>query len=84
MGWKPRPSLDGLTKTLPCSKRCSNCGHIVEKLPLKVREWDYPSCGTNHDRDLNAAKNILAVGLGRVFKVFDPPQPPLKRGEQES
>ncbi|MCA2543166.1 MAG: zinc ribbon domain-containing protein, partial [Microcystis panniformis] len=41
------------------SKRCSNCGHIVEKMPLNVREWD---CGTHHDRDINASKNILAAG----------------------
>lgn len=46
----------------PSSKRCSDCGHIVEKLPLSVREWACPECGTIHDRDANAAANILAVG----------------------
>ncbi len=44
------------------SKTCSECGHIVEKLPLSVREWACPECGTIHDRDTNAAVNILAVG----------------------
>ena len=47
----------------PSSKRCNNCGHIVEKMPLSVREWECPECGTCHDRDVNASKNILAAGL---------------------
>ena len=46
----------------PSSKRCSGCGHIVESLPLNMREWTCPECGASHDRDENAAKNILAVG----------------------
>jgi putative transposase len=52
-----------IDRFFPSSKRCLPCGHIVEKLPLNIREWDCPSCGTHHDRDLNAAKNILAAGL---------------------
>jgi putative transposase len=47
----------------PSSKRCGNCGHIVDKMPLNIREWECPSCGANHDRDINASKNILAAGL---------------------
>jgi putative transposase len=47
----------------PSSKTCSTCGHLVAKLPLHVREWTCASCGTVHDRDINAAKNILAAGL---------------------
>lgn len=46
----------------PSSKMCSCCGHVVSVLPLDVREWTCPSCGSAHDRDLNAALNILAVG----------------------
>lgn len=46
----------------PSSKTCSSCGHIIEKLPLNIREWTCPECSTHHDRDLNAATNILAVG----------------------
>ena len=42
----------------PSSKLCSFCGHIVESLPLNIREWDCPKCGTHHDRDENAAKNL--------------------------
>jgi len=46
----------------PSSKRCSACGHIMELLPLSIREWDCPECKTHHDRDENAAINILAEG----------------------
>ena len=52
-----------IDRWFPSSKRCGNCGHIVDKLPLNIREWECPKCGTNHDRDLNAANNILAAGL---------------------
>ncbi|GAA2303939.1 RNA-guided endonuclease TnpB family protein [Nonomuraea roseoviolacea subsp. roseoviolacea] len=48
---------------LPSSKTCSACGHLLEQLSLGMRTWQCPSCGTRHDRDLNAAKNILAAGL---------------------
>jgi putative transposase len=47
----------------PSSKTCSGCGHTLAKLPLRTRHWACPSCGARHDRDLNAAKNILAAGL---------------------
>lgn len=46
----------------PSSKTCSECGRIVESLPLNIRDWEC-ECGAVHDRDVNAAKNILAVGL---------------------
>ena len=51
-----------IDRWFPSSKTCSDCGYIVEKLPLSVREWTCPECGTTHDRDANAAANILAVG----------------------
>lgn len=51
-----------IDRWFPSSKTCSDCGHIVEQLPLSVREWTCPECGTIHDRDANAAANILAVG----------------------
>jgi putative transposase len=47
----------------PSSKTCSACGHLLTELPLSTRAWSCPSCGTRHDRDVNAAKNILAAGL---------------------
>jgi putative transposase len=52
-----------IDRWFPSSKRCGNCGHIVDKLPLNIREWECPKCKTTHDRDLNAARNILAAGL---------------------
>ena len=61
-----------IDRWFPSSKRCGNCGHIVDKLlggrgttarALNVREWECPKCGVNHDRDVNAANNILAAGL---------------------
>jgi putative transposase len=52
-----------IDRGFPSSKRCGNCGHIVDKLPLNIREWKCPKCATNHDRDINASKNILAAGL---------------------
>jgi putative transposase len=56
-------TLIKIDRWFPSSKRCCECGHIVERLSLKIREWDCPQCGTHHDRDMNAAKNILAAGL---------------------
>ena len=47
----------------PGSKTCSACGHLLAQLPLATRHWTCPSCRTRHDRDINAAKNILAAGL---------------------
>jgi putative transposase len=47
----------------PSSKTCSACGHLLAELSLATRHWTCPSCGTWHDRDVNAAKNILAAGL---------------------
>ncbi len=49
----------------PSSKLCSarGCGHVNESMPLSVRSWTCPACGASHDRDVNAAANILAAGL---------------------
>jgi transposase len=51
------------------SKTCSSCGLKVSKedLDLSVREWGCSSCGTQHDRDLNAVINILSKGLADLY-----------------
>jgi putative transposase len=55
--------LQVVSRWLPSTKRCSACGHTLESLPLSTRRWTCPACGAEHDRDINAAKNILAAGL---------------------
>ncbi|AOY82690.1 RNA-guided endonuclease TnpB family protein [Moorena producens JHB] len=59
-----------IDRWFPSSKLCSNCGHKMDKMPLKVREWQCPKCGYNHDRDINAAKNIRAEGI-RILNIAD-------------
>jgi len=56
-------TLVKVDRWFPSSKGCSECGNIIDKLPLSIREWDCPECGAHHDRDINAALNILAAGL---------------------
>jgi putative transposase len=56
-------TLAKIDRWYPSSKRCHDCGHVLDSLPLDVRQWTCPECGVRHDRDVNAAKNILAVGL---------------------
>ena len=52
-----------INRWFPSSKTCSACGHRLAELSLSTRRWTCPSCRTLHDRDVNAAKNILAAGL---------------------
>lgn len=51
-----------INRFFPSSKRCSVCGYVLNHLDLSTREWICPNCQTVHNRDLNASKNILAVG----------------------
>jgi putative transposase len=51
-----------VSRWLASSKTCSACGHCLDELPLHVRQWTCPACRVDHDRDDNAAKNILAAG----------------------
>ncbi len=60
--WAGRMYVE-IDRFFPSSKRCSCCGFVKDKLPLNVRSWECPECGTTHDRDVNAARNVLAAGL---------------------
>jgi putative transposase len=48
----------------PTSKTCSSCGYYYKDLTLDIREWECPCCGEKHDRDGNAARNILNKSAG--------------------
>ncbi|WP_240931508.1 RNA-guided endonuclease InsQ/TnpB family protein [Azotobacter chroococcum] len=61
-GWAGRQIVQ-IDRWYPSSKRCSCCGHTLERLPLDVRRWSCPECATEHDRDVNAAINVKAAGL---------------------
>ena len=50
----------------PSSQICSNCGTHTGKKPLNVRKWICPHCNAEHDRDVNAANNILTAGLAEL------------------
>jgi len=51
-----------IDKFYPSSKTCSCCGYVYKELTLNERKWQCPNCGANHDRDFNAALNILHEG----------------------
>jgi putative transposase len=51
----------------PSSKTCSHCGYVKDQLKLKERSWSCPHCNTYHDRDINAAINILLEGQRILF-----------------
>ncbi len=60
--WYGRTVIN-IDRWYPSSKTCSVCGHVLDSLDLDEREWICPHCGAHHDRDINAAKNVLAEGL---------------------
>jgi putative transposase len=55
-------SVIAIDRWYPSSKTCSECRYLLDRLPLTVREWTCPGCGTTHDRDANASRAILAAG----------------------
>ena len=65
----------------PSTKMCSSCGYKMDIIGLDVREWTCPSCGTTHDRDLNAAQNILDIGLREIYDLSSDELAEYRRGE---
>jgi len=60
--WHNRQIIQ-IDRWYPSSKTCSSCFHLMSSLDISIREWTCPVCGVHHDRDVNAAKNILRQGL---------------------
>lgn len=52
-----------INQWFPSTQQCSSCGHRGRKRPVEERQWDCPECGAHHDRDVNAARNILKEAL---------------------
>jgi putative transposase len=63
--WQSKPVVQ-IDRWFPSSKTCSACGYVLDELPLTVRVWTCLECGTEHDRDVNAAINIRREGLRRL------------------
>ena len=63
--WNVRHSVK-VGRFFPSTKLCSECGALNPNLKLSDRAWQCACCGTQHDRDLNASRNILAEGLRLV------------------
>jgi putative transposase len=86
-----RRTIAAIDRWYPSSKTCSTCGHLLAELSLHTRYWTCPTCRTRHDRDINAAKNILAAGLavtacgGTVRRTGTPrTQDPVKQETQRA
>ena len=64
-GWYGRRFVR-IDRWYPSSKTCSACGVVADSMPLDVRFWSCGACGAGHDRDVNAASNVLAAGLAVI------------------
>ena len=73
-------TVHSISRWFPSSKTCSSCGHKMATMGLEVREWTCPSCGEHHDRDLNAAKNILYQGQRDLYDAVQPSRATMEVG----
>ena len=67
--WNGKVIID-VPKYFPSSKQCCRCHYLKRDLSLNEREWVCPHCGTEHERDINAAINILAAGARQLLKKY--------------
>ena len=60
-----------ISQWYPSSKSCNgkNCGFVMKKLPLNIREWDCPNCNKHHNRDALAADNIEEEGIRELLEM---------------
>lgn len=70
-----------IDRFFPSSKTCSGCGHVNQLLLRSDREWTCTECGARHDRDINAAQNILNKGLTDLYSLSSAELTEYKRGE---
>jgi putative transposase len=63
--WSGKQVIE-IGRFVPSSKTCSHCGSQVDFLPLNIRKWECPGCGVEHDRDLNAAKNLVKFAFAKI------------------
>lgn len=73
-------TVHSISRWYPSSKTCSSCGHKMATMGLEVRKWTCPSCGVDHDRDLNAAKNILHQGQRDLYDAEQPSRATMEVG----
>ena len=81
--WRGRV-LIAVDRFYPSSKTCSTCGEIHAGLKLAERQWRCESCGTEHDRDINAAQNIRREGLRLLAEGTGPEGPTPRSGERDA
>ena len=62
-------SVYKINRWFASSKTCSECGYQLDKLDLSIREWTCFDCDVRHDRDVNAAKNVLKRGIFEEAKM---------------
>ncbi|MEW6081468.1 MAG: zinc ribbon domain-containing protein [Bacillota bacterium] len=51
---------------------CSICGHVLDKLPLEIRRWTCPDCGSEHHRDMNAAVKLRNLAASSALEAYRP------------
>ncbi len=65
----------------PSSKTCSDCGSVQKDMPLSLRQWICQDCGANHDRDMNAARNLAPCAASSAVSACGPAmRPAMEKG----